>query len=155
MNKNILFLEDNINGISQLAIYLRHKGVHCEITSDLNAWKTSIQKYKHNDKVFDLLIIDDNLYKEDTLSKLDNPLIGTNGGSNTGSEVAKLLRSSDAPDYLKQYKNIPIIIYSVHTLERIKANIGNLDNVFIFEKLKGEEGEEKINQKCREILELS
>lgn len=151
---NILFLEDNIGGISSLAVSLRHLKVQCTITSDLNGWKTAILRFQKAEKKFDLLILDDNIYKETTLEKLDRPNIGTNGGSSTGSKLVSLLRSDNVPKILNEYTKTPIIIYSVHNPVIVKKGIGELDDVFVFEKLKGQLHEQKILDKCIELLGL-
>ncbi len=152
MKKNILFLEDNLGGIGSIVVNLRHLDVNCSITSDLSAWQAALTKYDKTGEKLDLLILDDNIYKETTLEKLGFPNIGTNGGSSTGSKLLCLIRSGEASALLKKFKGIPVIIYSIHTVEVVKSVIGELDNVDVFQKLQGEQHEKAMLNKCKELL---
>ena len=154
MNKRVLFLEDNLSGVGSLVTQLRYLNVDCAIMPDLNAWKAELKSCSDSLTKIDLLVLDDNIYKEPTLEKLGRADIGTNNGSSTGSKIAVLLRSVDAPEFLQKYKDTPIIIYSVHSPENIISLIGDLKDVYIQEKLRGEEIEQEMLNICKEILEL-
>ena len=147
--KRLLFLEDNISGIATIVIRLRNHGIECLVSPDLNAWKAEITRA--GDSKFSLLILDDNLFYESTLEKVGAQNIATNGGSIAGSKLAKLIRSADAPDWLKGYKDTPIIIYSVHSERTIKSVIGELSNIFVFEKLRDENLDDLMVEKCIEL----
>jgi hypothetical protein len=147
--KRLLFLEDNMSGIAGVVIRLRKLGLQCSISPDLNAWKTEMKR--ESEPSFSLLVLDDNLFDESTLGKIGSPNIGTKGGSVAGSMLAKHIRSDDAPEWLAVYKNTPIIIYSVHDESTIKKLIGDIKDVFIFEKLGGMELEDQMVEKCIEL----
>lgn len=149
---NILFLEDNVDSISSLVISLRHLGINCTIVPDLNALKSQLANFKQKGDILDLLILDNNIYAETTLEKLGHPEIGTNGGSSTGSQIARLLRSESTSELLKEFKDTPIIINSVHYTSNIESILGDLDDVYIFEKMISLDSESNILNKCKEIL---
>ena len=122
MSKIVLFLEDNPSTVSALRNALKRRGYEVALAPSINNWKTLLTDWAERGKKPDLLLIDDNLYHEPNLAALGGEDIPA--GADGGVALAQLILGGGGDPIIQPLKNVPIVVYTIHSENRIKRNLG-------------------------------